>query len=91
MKRCVLLFVIFQALDILTTIVGIKYLNMIEMNGLIEYMDLPTLIFVKVAIVPIVVIIMISRPYIKFHNIVWIVSAFYPIWNIINMAVEISL
>lgn len=89
MKRCVWLFVIFQALDILTTVVGMYFFGLMEMNWLINYTSIVTLILFKVAIIPFVVIIIKSRPYIRFHNAVWIVSAVPVLWNFINIAAEI--
>lgn len=88
MKKCIRLFVLFQALDILTTIIGVKIFHFIELNTL---MPLGPLILFKVVIVAFVVIIMMWREADanKLYNLVWIVSAIPVVWNILNLALEI--
>lgn len=93
MRKYAILTILFQALDILTTVIGIECFGFIEMNPLITYMSLTTLILLKVVIVTFVVIIMMWREASanKIYNLIWITSAIPVVWNVLNLALEISL
>lgn len=92
MKKCIMLFLLFQALDIMTTIIGIAFLDLIELNRLMELFDLAELICFKVLLVTFVTIILYKRPkYYKIYNALWIISALPVLWNLINIGAEIVL
>lgn len=92
MKKCIMLFLLFQALDILTTVIGIAFLDLVELNRLIELFNLAELICFKVLLVTLVTIILYKRPkYYKMYNALWIISTIPVLWNLINIGAEIVL
>ena len=92
MKKCILLFLLFQALDILTTVIGIRFVGLSELNRLINLIGLTGLICFKVLLCGFVAIILYKRPtYYRIHNAIWIVSAIPVVWNLINIGAEILL
>lgn len=88
MKKYIGLFIAFQILDIITTIIGVCGMGFIELN---KVATLPQIIFFKVLATILISLILIKIPERKMYNILWILSALPVVWNIFNIIVEITL